>query len=295
MNNRVRKVVADGTITTVAGTGVAGFSGDGGPATAARLNEPFRVALDQAGNLYISDFGNFRVRKVALDGTITTFAGNGNASSSGDGGPAVSASVDSPGDLVMDSAGNLFIASGAFVGDGSADVIRKVTPAGVIATVAGNGNAGYSGDGGPATSAVPCTHRKGLAIALQCRRPVHRRPVQSANSQSLRWNNHDCRGHWFGWLRRRWRPCRECRTVRSGRYVIRCRRQPVHRGSRQQSHSCITDQWKRISTVAGTGDAAFTGDGVAAAGAALSSPCEAWRCGVEPSTWQTRGTKESAC
>jgi hypothetical protein len=153
MNQRVRKVAADGIITTVAGTGVAGFSGDGGPATGATLNEPFRVALDKAGNLYISDFGNFRVRKVALDGTITTIAGNGNASSGGDGGPAVSASVDSPEDLVLDSAGNLFIASGDFVGDGNANVIRKVTPAGLIATVAGNGTAGYSGDGGPATSA----------------------------------------------------------------------------------------------------------------------------------------------
>jgi sugar lactone lactonase YvrE len=118
LDQRVRKVAANGSITTVAGTGVAGFSGDGGPATTATLNSPSRVALDKAGNLYIADSDNFRVRKVALDGTITTVAGNGSADSSGDGGPATSAAVDSPGDLALDTAGNLFISSGAFVGEG---------------------------------------------------------------------------------------------------------------------------------------------------------------------------------
>ena len=99
LNERVRKVATNGTITTVAGTGAVGFSGDGGPATTALLNGPSRVALDKAGNLYITDSGNYRVRKVSLDGTITTVAGNGSAGSSGDGGPATSAAVDSPGDL----------------------------------------------------------------------------------------------------------------------------------------------------------------------------------------------------
>src|SRR6201999_672465 len=88
LNHRVRKVSPNGTITTVAGTGIAGFSGDGGPATDASLNEPFRVALDKAGNLYISDYGNFRVRKVTVDGIIATVAGNGTPNSNGDGGPA---------------------------------------------------------------------------------------------------------------------------------------------------------------------------------------------------------------
>jgi len=163
LNQRVRKVAPNGSISTVAGTGVAGFSGDGGPATIATLNGPFRVALDKAGNLYISDYGNYRVRKVALDGTITTLAGNGSATSSGDGGPATSAAVDSPGDLALDTAGNLFITSGAFVGNGSANVIRKVTPDGLITTVAGNGTAGYSGDGGLATNAA-LNAPEGLAI-----------------------------------------------------------------------------------------------------------------------------------
>jgi uncharacterized protein (TIGR03437 family) len=163
LDQRVRKVAANGSITTVAGTGVAGFSGDGGPATTATLNSPSRVALDKAGNLYIADSDNFRVRKVALDGTITTVAGNGSADSSGDGGPATSAAVDSPGDLALDTAGNLFISSGAFVGEGRGNVIRKVTPGGLITTVAGNGTAGYSGDGGPATNAA-LNAPEGLAI-----------------------------------------------------------------------------------------------------------------------------------
>jgi uncharacterized protein (TIGR03437 family) len=163
LNERVRKVATNGTITTVAGTGVLGFSGDGGPATIASLNGPFRVALDKAGNLYISDNGNYRVRKLALDGTITTVAGNGSASYSGDGGPATNAAIGAPGDLALDTAGNLFITSPAFVGDFSGNVIRKVTPGGLITTVAGNGTAGYSGDGGLATGAA-LNAPEGLAI-----------------------------------------------------------------------------------------------------------------------------------
>jgi uncharacterized protein (TIGR03437 family) len=163
LGERVRKVATNGTITTVAGTGVLGFSGDGGSATMASLNGPFRVALDRAGNLYISDNGNHRVRKVTSDGTIITVAGNGSANSSGDGGLATDAAIGAPGDLALDAAGNLFIASPAFAGDFSANVIRKVTPGGLITTVAGNGIAGYSGDGGLATGAA-LNAPEGLAI-----------------------------------------------------------------------------------------------------------------------------------
>jgi len=145
--SRVRKVGANGVITTVAGNGTEGYSGDGGPATSARLISAYGVAVDGAGNLYISDIENHRVRKVTLNGVITTVAGTGIAGFSGDGGPAVSAQLYFPAGLAVDGAGNLYIAD---VGN---QRIRKITAAGVISTVAGKGASGFSGDAGLATSA----------------------------------------------------------------------------------------------------------------------------------------------
>ena len=143
--NTVYKVAVDGTITTVAGNGNPGYSGDGGPATSAELQLPLGVALDSIGNLYIADYGNSRVRKVGVDGTITTVAGNGTSSYSGDGGPATNAQLG-PRGVAVDASGNLFIA------DAANKRVRKVAVGGTITTVAGNG-AVYLGDGGPATSA----------------------------------------------------------------------------------------------------------------------------------------------
>jgi sugar lactone lactonase YvrE len=146
--NRIRKVTADGIITALAGTGTRGYSGDGGPATAAQLNNPYSVAVDSAGSLYISDYGNYRVRKVTIAGVISTVAGNGLTGFSGDGGLATAAQLSGPQGMAVDSAGNLYIA------DFDDCRIRKVTAAGVISTVAGNGTQGFSGDGGPATAAM---------------------------------------------------------------------------------------------------------------------------------------------
>jgi len=147
-NNSVRKVNASGVISTLAGNGTAGYSGDGGPATSARLSGPAGVAVDGAGNLYIADQSNQRIRKVtAATGIITTVAGNGTAGYSGDGGPATSAELNFPAGVAVDSAGNLYIA------DYNNSVIRKVNTSGIMTTVAGNGTGGYSGDSGPATSA----------------------------------------------------------------------------------------------------------------------------------------------
>jgi alpha-tubulin suppressor-like RCC1 family protein/sugar lactone lactonase YvrE len=146
-NRRVRKVDASGTITTVAGSGAYGYSGDGGPATAASFNSTWDVAVDPAGNMYIADMGNHRVRKVDTSGIITTVAGNGIAGYSGDGGPATLASLSSPRSIAIALGGSLYIA------DSGNQVIRKMDPAGMIMTVAGNGTSGYSGDGGPALAA----------------------------------------------------------------------------------------------------------------------------------------------
>ena len=149
-DNVVREV-SGGVITTIAGTGTAGFSGDNGPAINATLNTPYGLFVDSAGNLYIADNGNNRIRQVS-GGVITTIAGNGFLGYAGDNGPAVSASLNSPRGVVVDSSGNLYIA------DTGNNRIRTVTGTG-IATFAGNGTQGFSGDNGLATSAdlsVPC-------------------------------------------------------------------------------------------------------------------------------------------
>ena len=109
-NNRIRKVDASGTITTVAGNGTPDFAGDGGPASSAQLYYPTSVAVDGAGNLFIADYGNHRIRKVDASGTITTVAGNGTPGFAGDGGPASSAQLNYPYGVAVDGAGNLYIA-----------------------------------------------------------------------------------------------------------------------------------------------------------------------------------------
>jgi uncharacterized protein (TIGR03437 family) len=145
-NYRIRKITPDGLIATIAGNGSNGSSGDNGPATAAQLSEPNGIAVDSAGNLFIID--GVRVRKVSTGGIITTVAGGGSPPCctvpSGDGGPATSA-VLFPQGVTTDRAGNLYITD--------MNRLRKVTPDGILTTVAGNGSWGYSGDGGPATSA----------------------------------------------------------------------------------------------------------------------------------------------
>jgi len=141
--HRVRKIATDGSIQTVAGTGVAGFAGDGGPASAALLNQPYGLALDQAGNLYIADLGNARVRRVAIDGTIQTVAGGGAlpAISTGQGGPATTAQLVQPRNVTLDASGALYIS------DFGANQVYHVTPNGVLSLVAGTGTAGFSGVG----------------------------------------------------------------------------------------------------------------------------------------------------
>jgi uncharacterized protein (TIGR03437 family) len=145
LNHKIRKLATDGTISTVAGTGTAGFSGENGKATSANLYLPCGVAVDQAGNLFIAATGNNAIRKVATDGTITTVAGTGSTGSFGDDGLAISAFLNTPVSVAVDNAGYLYIA------DTGNNRVRKVSPTdGMITAFAGNGTAGALGDGGDA-------------------------------------------------------------------------------------------------------------------------------------------------
>ena len=147
-NYRIRMVTAKGIISTICGNGDSDYTGDGGPASAATLHQPTGVALDGAGNIYIADYNNAAVRKIAPNGTITTVAGKGKFGYSGDGGPATAALLNSVSDIKIDASGNLYIA------DYGNQRVRMVTPGGTISTIAGTGQIGFAGDGGPALSAL---------------------------------------------------------------------------------------------------------------------------------------------
>lgn len=162
-DNRVSKVSPDGIITTVAGTGSCGFSGDGGPAVSAQLHGPVAVAVGSNGSVFIVDDGNHRIREVSSSGVIRTVAGDGNIGFAGDGGPAIKARFrfacgnTACGGVAVDSHGALFIS------DAGNNRIRRISPDGIITTVAGNGSDGFSGDGGQGTSAQLSIPR-GLAV-----------------------------------------------------------------------------------------------------------------------------------
>jgi len=148
LNHRIRKIAPGGSVSTVAGNGTAGFSGDGKPATSAQLNGPSGVAVDPSGTIYIADTNNNRIRVVTPDGLMYTLAGNGNAGFFGDGGMAIKAALHAPQGVAVDSLGNFYIA------DTLDQRVRKVTQSNIITTIAGNGNAGFGGDGGLGPAAV---------------------------------------------------------------------------------------------------------------------------------------------
>jgi sugar lactone lactonase YvrE len=147
-NQFVRKIDTNGIITAVAGTGTTGYSGDGGLATNANLNTPSGVALDAAGNLYIGDAGNYRVRRVDPNGIITTFAGTGTQGFTGDGGPALQARLGYPTGLAVDASQNVYVV------DHSNSRIRRIDTNGFIATIAGGGTGGITDNGIAATNAA---------------------------------------------------------------------------------------------------------------------------------------------
>ncbi len=155
---KIKKVTSSGTISDFAGNGTGGLAGDGQALNVAEFNRPTGLVLDAAGNLYIADSGNHAIRKITASGTLSTFAGNGRPGYIGDGGAAGSAQLNNPTALAIDAAGNIYVA------DTDNGVIRKITPGGgTITTIAGTGSNGYSGDGGPATSAT-LNHPRGLAV-----------------------------------------------------------------------------------------------------------------------------------
>jgi hypothetical protein len=141
----IRKINTNGIISTITSS-IGGYSGDGGPAINASINGPYGIRTDAAGNIYISDSDNRRIRKISTNGIMTTIAGNGSSSFSGDGGPALQAGMD-PFGIDVDGAGNIYFA------DTYNNRIRKINTSGIITTIAGTGTSGFSGDGGPATSA----------------------------------------------------------------------------------------------------------------------------------------------
>ncbi len=158
-DHRVRKISPAGVITTFAGTGMAGFSGDGGPAALAQLNSPYGLALDGMGNLYIADLGNARVRCVTTDGNIATVAGGGPLAPGGanEGSPAVAITLSAPRNVAWDGHGSLYIS------DFTGQRVFRLAENGSLTTVAGTGAAGASGDGGPAVNAQ-VNYPAGLAV-----------------------------------------------------------------------------------------------------------------------------------
>lgn len=149
-DHRVRKITADGIIRTIAGTGVAGYNGDGIPATDAQLNIPEGIAVDDTGNVYIGDRLNYRIRKINTSGIITTIAGNGVAAFTPDGARADTSSVNGVSCIIVDNVGDIYLPDN--------NRIRKITGSnGVLTTLAGNGISGYTGDGGLATAASIAT------------------------------------------------------------------------------------------------------------------------------------------
>jgi sugar lactone lactonase YvrE len=264
VNFRVRKVSRDGTITTFAGTGKPGFSGDGGPASAAQLNHPYGVAVDTRGNLYIADYNNFRVRKVTPAGTITTFAGSGYPLPSGNGGPAAKAGLGAPQAVATDTRGNVYIAETGH------QRVLKVTPDGTIATIAGSGKLGFSGDGGPA---IRARMRLPTGVAADGRGNVY---IADSVNNRVRLVNRAGRISTFAGNGKRGfsgdgGPASAAQLASPHGLAVD-RQGNLHIGDELNARIRKVNRRGIISTVAGSGSFGFGGDGGPATAAFLSSP-----------------------
>ena len=268
-NNRIRKIAAaTGIITTVAGNGTAGFLGDGGLATSAELHGPQGVSVDSAGNLHIADYLNSRIRKVnAATGVITTVAGNGSGVYSGDGGPAISAGFAAPGEVIVDGAGNLYIT------DYNGCRIRKVAAGtGIITTVAGNGTVGYSGDGGPATSAefhypggVGIDSAGNLYIADQYNNRIRKVSATTSIITTVAGNGTQGYSGDGG-------PATSAALYYPGTIAIDSADNVYFSDQFNNRIRKIDAKTQVITTLAGTGPSAYSGDGGAATSAKLGGP-----------------------
>ena len=231
-NHLIRKVDTTGNITTIAGTGTQGFSGDTGPATSATLDSPQGLALDSANNLYIADTHNHRIRKLSLaTGIITTIAGTGTPGFSGDNASAAAAQLNLPTALALDTAGNLYLA------DTANHRIRRIdATTGIITTIAGNGTQGFSGDNAAAAAAnidSPTGHRPRHRQQPLPRR--HAQPPHPAHRWHHRHHQHHRRQRHPRLLRRR--GSRNLRNSRSSsRPHHRRQRQPLSSRYRQPPH-----------------------------------------------------------
>lgn len=265
-NLRIRRVEpATGVIATVAGNGSRGFSGDDGAATAASLDFPSGVAVDSSGNLYIADTGNHRIRRVDSSGMINGVAGNGSASFSGDGGPATAASLAWPFAVAVGGSGNLYIA------DTGNHRIRRVDASGTITSVAGNGSAYFSGDGGRAIAAslawpfaVAVDRGGNLYVADPYNQRIRRVDCGGmittvAGTGSYGFNDDDELAT-FASL---YRSSRVTVDENGNRYVADT---DNHRSCRSDTSTGV------ITTVAGNGTYSFSGDGGLATSARLASP-----------------------
>ncbi|WP_162616221.1 S-layer homology domain-containing protein [Paenibacillus lutimineralis] len=263
-NHRVRKVDVSGKISTIAGTGTGGYSGDGGPATSAQLNNPYRLTLDSVGNLYIVDYSNDCIRKVDVSGNISTVAGGRGNGYSGDGGPATSAKLSYPDGVAVDSSGNLYIA------DKGNHRIRKVDTSGTISTVAGTGVRGYSGDGGDAASAQ-LNSPLGVAVDSSGNLYIsdtfnHRVRKVDATGKISTLAGTDGPGYWGDGV-----PAASA-IFNQPIGIAVDRGGNVYIADRSNSRIRKVDTSGNISTIAGTGRYNYSGDGVPAASADLNCP-----------------------
>ncbi|MGC8761078.1 MAG: SMP-30/gluconolactonase/LRE family protein [Bryobacteraceae bacterium] len=261
---RIRKVSADGKLTTLAGTGQFGFEGDGGPALKARFNGPDGIAADREGNVYVSDSYNHRIRRIDPDGRITTIAGTGDGGYGGDGGPATAAMLNYPGALAVDNAGNLFVA------DTLNQRVRRIDRSGIIETVVGNGSFGYPRNGELALeAAIP--YVKGLAFDgagnLYLSFPSDGR-IRMVNRDGQMWTLAGDGS--FGFNGDGMLPLATQLALPGGIAVDRMG--SLYVADRLNDRVRKIVPYRSVTTVAGRGAAGFAGDGGPAAEAKLSSP-----------------------